>query len=70
MNWLLPYPSLNDYEIISLYSLIKGKTDVKKVEGLSDINSIVKEDYQTFAVKSNGEKVNLKDYIPQDFNQF
>ena len=58
--------------IISLYSLINGKTDVKKIE-LSGIKNVISEDNEgmtTYAIKQNGEKVNLKDYIPTDYKQF
>lgn len=59
--------------IISLYSLIHGKTDVKHISNLSDITSIVSEDEEgivTYAIKENGQKINLEDYIPEDCKQF
>lgn len=63
----------NTLSIISLYSLINGKTTVKNIPNLSDIKSIVSEDNNgvtTYAVKQNGEKVNLEDYIPKSYKEF
>lgn len=60
----------NTISVISLYSLLKGKTDVKKIDDLSDIESIVYESQTPYAVKMNGEKVNLIDLVPNDYNEF
>ncbi len=59
--------------MISLYSLINGKTDVKTIPNINGINSIISENnggMYTYAVKENGEKIDLNDYIPQDYKQF
>ncbi|MGN1329756.1 MAG: hypothetical protein ACI4VN_00230 [Clostridia bacterium] len=59
--------------IISLYSLINGKTDVKSISNLSGITSVVSSDnggITTYAIKENGEKIDLNDYIPEDYTQF
>lgn len=59
--------------IISLYSLINGKTDVTSIPELSNIESIISENEMgmvTYAIDQNGEKFNLSSYIPTDYTQF
>lgn len=68
---------LNDdktLSMISLYSLINGKTDVKKISNLTDIENVITE-YErggivTYAVDKSGKKINLYDYIPKDYKTF
>lgn len=59
--------------IISLYSMLNAKLDVTPIDGLSDIESIKTEDNlgaTTYAVKTNGEKIDLSNYIPKDYSKF
>ncbi len=59
--------------IISLYSLITGKADVTLVSELSNIESVITENIggmSTYAITQTGEKINLVDYIPSDYQQF
>ncbi len=59
--------------MISLYSLITGKADVTPISGLSNIESVITEStssMNTYAITQTGEKINLADYIPSDYQQF
>lgn len=59
--------------IISLYSLINGKTEVKNISGLSNIESIITENdggMITYAINQSGEKIDLSSYIPSDYKSF
>ncbi len=59
--------------IISLYSLINGKTDVTPIAGLTDIENIVTENtnaMRTYAIDKDGNKIDLANYIPTDYKQF
>ena len=59
--------------IISLYSMLNAELDVTPIDGLSDIESIQTEDNlgaTTYAVKTNGEKIDLSNYIPKDYLKF
>lgn len=59
--------------MISLYSLILGKTDVKPINGLSNIEKVVTEQNYgtyTYAVDANGKKYDLSKYVPENYKSF
>ena len=53
--------------------MLNAELDVTPIDGLSDIESIQTEDNlgaTTYAVKTNGEKIDLSNYIPKDYLKF
>lgn len=59
--------------IISLYSLINGKTDVKKIEDLTNVTRIISKDdngINTYAVTKDNHKINLNKYVPKSYKDF
>ena len=58
---------------ISHYSLIKGKRDMTAITGLNNIVEFASDSIDvsiTYAVDSTGNKYNMNDYVPQDYNQW
>lgn len=65
----------NTLSVISVYSLILGKTDTTKINNLNNIvdvngKSLGMGGVATYAITSEGNEINLENYIPQDYLSF